>query len=370
MVLNSLLLSLYSSSIIFRKRLNFPKSIHPLLRSLNKTQELPLVDGHESFMNHDNNAWFTTEEFMIFLRLILLLVFALACGRYKESNPEESEEVIKIDGSNIQGVYTGTLYAMNINTTIGNIGAAGVHRSYDSFKAFVKIYLGDMGVIHRQTIHLGSRCPTIRDDINGDGYVDLRETIFAVGNIIIPLDGDIDTQVDGSGWSPQGNGIAGGYFYERTASFSRMFEDLRELDTNSIDEVEKLPYDQGMSMENRVVLILGVGTQMRLPDSIQTLGGMTRHRSLPIACGVLKHTNQFPAELYDHSDPAVTNPRTVPRPRINPRTPEHREPTPNPRPRRPDEITPLPDPDPQPPRRGGARSRINCWFSRSCLPSK
>ena len=128
------------------------------------------------------------------LPVLVIFFLIIACGKYRDSAKEESEEIIKIDGSNIQGTYAGTLYAMNINTTIGNIGAAGVYRSYDIFKAFVKLYIGDQGVIHRQTIHLGSRCPTVRDDINGDGYVDLREAHFVVGNVIIPLDNDLDTQ--------------------------------------------------------------------------------------------------------------------------------------------------------------------------------
>jgi hypothetical protein len=243
---------------------------------------------------------------------------------------------------------------MNINTTIGNIGSAGVYRSYDTFKAFVKLYLGDQGVIHKQSVHLGTRCPDVGDDINGDGYVDLREAYFAVGQVILPLDGDLNTQAGGSGVWPQGNGVAGGYFYANTASFSMMFEDMRTLDTNSVDEVAKIPFNQGLTFNGKVVLITGVGVNMHLPDSVDTMGGMEKHRALPIACGILKKNEHFPSELYDYSDPMTNPQRPIRMPRIRPRTPEHHEPDPGP------VVTPLPDPDP--PRRGGVRGRLRHWW--------
>ncbi len=285
---------------------------------------------------------------MTLLPALLLLFLCSSCGKAKDQKFKE-EEVLRIDGSNIQGVYEAPLIPINLNTTLGVIGATGVHRSYDSFKAFVKLYIGDQGVIHKQTLHLGSRCPTIQDDVNGDGYIDLREAHFIVGNILIPLDGDLETQWGGNGSYPQGNGIAGGYFYERTASFSRMFEDLRDIDQNTLDDLEKIPYDQGVSLHQKVILILGVSNSMRLPDSIDDLG-MNRENSLPIACGVLHRTDKFPAELYDHSDP-VTNSGRLPRVHINPRTREHQEP---------DEF-PVPIP-PNEPRRRGVRQRLRRWW--------
>ncbi len=288
---------------------------------------------------------------MTFLSPLLILFLIVACGKPDASKKIEAEEIVKIDGSNVQGVYQTTLNAMNMNTTIGNVGSAGVHRSYDSFKAFVKIYIGEKGVYHRQAIYLGARCPTVNDDINGDGYIDLREAHFVTGNVIIPLDGDLDTQSQGSGWYPQGNGIAGGYFYERSASFSRLFEDLRDTDPNSADAIEKLPYDQGVSLHRKVVMVLGVSTSTRLPDSVDTMSGLSRHTSLPIACGVLTRSDRFPSELYDRTDPVTTSgpPRHA---RIRPRTPEHREPG---------EVIPLPE-DPLPPPRRPLRQRVRRWL--------
>lgn len=291
---------------------------------------------------------------MRYLPVFLFALLLFSCGKKDTGDKSREEEVILIDGSNIQGVYQTPLGALNINTTLGTIGSAGLHRSSDIFKAFVKIYIGEKGVIHRQTIHHGSRCPTIQDDINGDGYIDYREAHFVVGNVIMPLDGDLDSQWGGIGSYPAGNGMAGGYFYERTASFSRMFEDLRDVDQNTLDEMDKLPYNQGLTFHKKVVLIQGVSSYMNLPESVNTVPGLTKHRSLPIACGVLKRSAQFPAELYDRSDP-VTNPQPPRRVRVIPRTPEHREPQ-----RSEPDIIPLPDPDP--PRRRGIRQRLRNWW--------
>ena len=294
---------------------------------------------------------FQAGEYMRYTPFVLFLIVLFSCGKKDTSQSPEGEEVIKIDGSNIQGVYQTPLRALNVNTTLGVIGSAGLHRSSDTFKAFVKIYIGEKGVIHKQSIHRGSRCPTMSDDVNGDGFIDQREAYFVVGNIIMPLDGDLDSQADGSGSYPVGNGMAGGYFYERTASFSRMFEDLRDSDWNTLDDIDKIPYDQGLTFHKKIVLIHGVGTYTRLPNSVNTMGGLTTHRSLPIACGVLQRSNKFPAELYDRSDPVTSTPRAPARVRVRPRVPEHREP---------DVITNLPDPDP--PRRPGWRQRLRRWL--------
>ena len=284
---------------------------------------------------------------MPLLPALFILLVCLSCGKAKDKNSKE-EEVLETDGSNIQGVYETTLTPLNLNSSLEAVGAAGVQRSYDSFKAFVKLYIGDQGVIHKQFLHLGSRCPTPEDDINGDGYLDLREAHFVSGNVLIPLDGDIDSQMGGGNTYPQGNGVAGGYFYERTASFSRMFEDLRGVDQNALDDLEKVP-PEGVSLHQKVILILGVSPGMHLPESVDSMGGNPQ-RSFPIACGVLHRSNRFPIELYDNSDPVTVSGR-LPRVHIRPRTPENQEP----------DVLPAPLP-PDEPRRPGIRQRLRRWW--------
>src|SRR5690606_34379513 len=33
----------------------------------------------------------------------------------------------------------------------------------------------DQSVTHRQALHMGTRCPTLKDDVNKDGFVDYAE---------------------------------------------------------------------------------------------------------------------------------------------------------------------------------------------------
>lgn len=287
---------------------------------------------------------------MRFLPFILLLLLG-SCGKEDTGKKTEDGEVVRIDGSNVQGVYQTPLTAVNFNTTLGVVGAAGLYRSSDTFKAFVKLYIGEKGVTHIQNVHLGGRCPTLADDINGDGYIDYREALFVVGNVILPLDDDIGNQRGGRNLLPVGNGMAGGYFYERTTSFQRMYEDLHDADDDTLDLVDKLPFNRGISFHQKVVLVHGVGNYPYLPDSVNTGNGLSQRASLPIACGVLARSSKFPAELYDRSDP-LTRPERVPTVVIHPRTPAHREP---------DVITPFPDPDPPARRRGSIRSRFRRW---------
>lgn len=245
---------------------------------------------------------------MKYLPFALLFAVAFSCGKKDTSHDPEEEEVLRFDGSNIKGVYQAQLKALNVNSTLVTVGAAGLHRESDIFKAFVKLYIGDKGVIHKQSIHTGTRCPTLEDDVNSDGYIDEREAQFVVGNIIVPLDGDLDSQAGGNNAYPVGNGLAGGYFYERSASFSRMFADLHDLDSDTLDEIDKIPYGRGFSFNKKVILIHGAGSQIRIPDSVNTVGNSTRARSLPIACGILTRSKNFPSELYDRSDPLTRSP--------------------------------------------------------------
>lgn len=291
------------------------------------------------------------------LSLILMTLLLLSCGKEDPREKTKEEEVIRIDGSNVWGVYETPLTALNFNTTLGTIGSAGLRRSSDSFKAFVKLYIGEKGVTHRQSIHQGTRCPTRDDDINSDGFLDQREVHFVVGNVILPLDGDLGSQDEGRGYYPQGNGIAGGYFYERTTSFTRMFEDLRDPDLNTLDEVDKIPYDQGVSFHKRVIVIYGVGTLTHLPESMDSTADMNKHQALPIARGVFLRSGNFPSELYDRSDPLTrsTHPSRI---LINPRTPPHREP----------DVIVIPEPDPH--RRRGIRQRLRRWWRRIITESE
>jgi hypothetical protein len=131
----------------------------------------------------------------------------------------------------------------------------------------------DQAVTHRQTLHIGTRCPTLADDKNGDGFVDYDEAMTVVGPALMPLDNDISSQLAGAGVYPKGRAMT----YNKSASLSGINADLWKADENPADNIMKLASGKGIGFENRVVLIHGTAFE-----------GEEAHISLPVVCGVLK----------------------------------------------------------------------------------
>ena len=123
----------------------------------------------------------------------------------------------------------------------------------------------------QQFIHKGVRCPDSRDDQNGDRMIDISEVMEASGEILIPLDSTIQEQLKGQEWFPITN-KNGKYFYSRSASVSKLMEDLYKKDEIPGDGMGKLLMNESLSLERRVIVIYGNKT----------------NPLLPVACGVLK----------------------------------------------------------------------------------
>lgn len=240
-------------------------------------------------------------------------------------------EQLQTDGSNVSGTYSATLYPVNINLHAPKSGLATFTRQGDELTARVKLEVGAQGANYRQAIYWGNRCPGIEADRNKDGYIDMTEMEATLGDVIVPLDGDLDTQSGGTGMYPSGNNVRGSYFYKRTASFSRFFEDLRAMDPNPNDRVRKLEDQAGFTFIGKVILIQGATEAFRIPETVSSYYGLSRTRSLPIACGVIFKSND---SLNDEAEtPIVTG-----------EEPNDSAPTP-----RPDgDVTPVPVPTPVP----------------------
>lgn len=130
----------------------------------------------------------------------------------------------------------------------------------------------DQPVKHRQTLHIGTRCPTMSDDTNGDSFVDYEEAMKVVGKALMPLDADISTLTGGAEAFPSGRGMT----YSKSASLSEINADL------------KLPPGKGIGFEGRVVLVHGTSFQSSFPTSLAAHPGEDAHISLPVVCGVLR----------------------------------------------------------------------------------
>jgi hypothetical protein len=309
-----------------------------------------------------------------------LLVLTAACG--KAGNPQVTpyREELKTDGSNITGSYSAILYPVNINLHAPKAGKASFTRDGDELIAKVKLEVGAMGANYRQAVYWGNRCPGIEADTNKDGYLDMPEIEATLGDIIIPLDGDLDTQAGGTGMYPSGSAKRGAYFYKKTASFSRFFEDLKAEDPNPNDRVRKLENQTGFTFLGKVILIQGATADYKLPDTVSTYYGLSRVNSLPIACGVFFKSNDVVADEAEtvivnngepndspartpSTDPTTTTtdptPTPTPSPDVNPAPtpgPTHTTPTPAPHPH-PAPSTDSDDDD------GGVISDIRDWWN-------
>jgi len=248
---------------------------------------------------------------------ILLLCTIMSCGNSKSSSnksngqqPEQAPtrpiegEITQIetpttDGSNVQGIYVADIYPINYNLQfLKGVGKAAIIRDGDTLTAKVKLDYGSRQTIMKQAVYTGSRCPNNSDNLNKDGYIDIQEAMSAMGKITIPLDGNLDGQIAGLETFPTGDVATGRYFYQLTASFERMFADLKGVDENLNDNIVKIAEQDGITLQGRIILIQGLPESVDLSLArVATVEGETIHSSLPIACGVLLKVDKLPDGL-------------------------------------------------------------------------
>lgn len=246
----------------------------------------------------------------LLINILCILGLIVSCGKSKSDKAlpisvvadtgatgVNQNETIMADGSNINGIYAADLYPVNHNLHLDKVGIAAVHRDGDNFTTLVKIDYGQKGTTFKQAIYTGRRCPNINDDLNKDAYIDIEEARSAMGVITIPLDSNINSQQAGINEYPKGDPVTGKYFYETTASFERMFADLKIADENPTDNIIKLEPQDGLTFPGRIVLIQGLSESVFLPTTAAATPGESAHKTIPVACGVLWKVEALPNEL-------------------------------------------------------------------------
>lgn len=198
---------------------------------------------------------------------VLSLLSIVACGGGGgggSKSQERSSQMVEAT----PGTYYAVLRPVNIHSN-GFLPYGQATFSLQNDLLQVSTVLDDdQAVPHRQTLHMGSRCPSASDDTNGDTFIDYNEAMAVVGQPVMPLDGDLNSQTAGEGVYPRGIGMT----YNRTASLSKINADL----------------GMKVGFEGRVVLIHGTSFNPNLPTSIASFQGEPAHISLPVVCGILK----------------------------------------------------------------------------------
>ena len=220
------------------------------------------------------------EKFTPFVIGTCMLTLVAACGSDDDdsgsgSGADEQQERPQ------EGQYRVVLSPVNMNVAGSATGSGSFLIAGDEFSSTLQVDGAPSGT-HIQHVHVGSRCATLGDDENGDGYIDAVEAGNISGGALIPLDSDLRSQEAG-GRYPSG----ASYSYNETTSFQTMLADLRLEDTNTNDILVKLGADEDLNLEGKVVQIHGLPATTTLPPTVRGVDGLSPQQALPILCGVI-----------------------------------------------------------------------------------
>lgn len=200
---------------------------------------------------------------------VLTLLSVVACGKGGGSGSSSPRRDV---ASRMMEATPGTYYAILRPVNFHSNGflpyGQATFTLKDDFLQVSTAMDDDQAVTHRQTLHMGSRCPTAADDTNGDSYVDYNEAMAVVGKVLMPLDGDLNSVAAGAEMYPRGIGMT----YNKSASLAKINADLR----------------MKIGFEGRVVLVHGTSQNSAFPTSLASFQGEPAHLSLPVTCGILK----------------------------------------------------------------------------------
>lgn len=182
-------------------------------------------------------------------------------------------------GSPADEIYTADLQPMNAALTRHETtGKAEFVIHGDELTITVNVKDAPPNITHWQHFHgfkgsAAASCATQAADTNGDGIVDLIETESASGTTMVPFDDSPSAMNVAHGVYPQAS-PTGSYEYRKAVSI----EALAAAFAKAFD-------GQKLDLDKRVVLIHGVPSDTKLPSTVQSLGPIPAHVTVPIACG-------------------------------------------------------------------------------------
>jgi hypothetical protein len=200
----------------------------------------------------------------------LILILFFSCGNNENDAAQFPQQ---IDHGHSQHhheeIYRSVLHTINPQIKSNKAsGTAEIKISDDEIDLRVTMIDAPEKIRHLQYIASGPDCPTLDADLNGDGFIDLPEVIANDGKIFIPLNKNLDFLTSELRNFPLAN-HEGYYNYLKNNSFHLLTEDLNE----------------GINLEDRHLIVLGVSKRINLPESIGEISELSKEASLPIACG-------------------------------------------------------------------------------------
>lgn len=166
--------------------------------------------------------------------------------------------------------YVADLSPLNSHVTGPVEGQARFKLKGDELRAMLVARGLDPSIVHIQHIHGGASCPDMSDDTNGDGFVDVIEGLPDYGPILVNLDSTL---------SVFGSTHHSGTFDEATPGGTVSYKAMTSLAGLEAELGEDL------NLGTRHVVVHGVDPSTMLPDTVQSLGDIPAHLTLPVACG-------------------------------------------------------------------------------------
>jgi hypothetical protein len=253
------------------------------------------------------------------LTFILIAFYASACGKKKSGGGEGEQPQITFEP---EGIFSAKLFTVNQKIGTNLNGNVTISKYGDNLSVRIKLKNGPKGM-HMQGLYTGDACPY--EDLNGDGYIDIKESEKNIKRMLIPFDGDISGRAIGNEYYPSNN-----YAYERSTSYGLMISDLKKK-------------DQNLQLQGRIIVIHGVDESHTLPGTVSTNREHSCQKSIPIACGILSYVTVEPEEVPD-TGPVIIRP--------------------TPRPDRPYDPEPIPEVHPPRTYWERMRDRLERWWRR------
>jgi len=183
--------------------------------------------------------------------------------------------------------FTGNFQALNGS---GVSGVADVISDdvEDEFEVSVEAGGLAVDITHAQHIHAASECPTMADDANGDGFLDVVEGLPSYGGILIPLDSDLPDQAAGDFPAADGSGLID---YRNSSTYGDLIDGIRGDDADIFVELDE---SEPLVVDSRTVVLHGVPADTDLPSSVASLEGLPATGTLPVACAELESIAPIP----------------------------------------------------------------------------
>lgn len=234
--------------------------------------------------------------------LLLSSLLLVSCGGGGGSGSKSPQNQTSTPDAQMEVDAEGQYLAVfqPLNQSVSGQASGSVTFSKEEGELFIDVRFSGKhpAIIQSQYIHEGNACPTMNNDTNGDGFIDVNESYAVTGQILVPIDGDISSQDRGSATFPVTDQYGTYSYFERT-SYQRFFQDLTEGDLDPSDDLIKLGLDKALNITNRVMLVYGVPAEVNLPATVATRGRLANFQTLPIACGVFTRVNAVPGTIDD-----------------------------------------------------------------------